>query len=61
MPVRKEGTNVFYYDEVSTEWLEGTIAKYIRGYGYTVETDVDGETMQCEYFFAKLLYSKKST
>ena len=56
MPVRKEGTNVFYYDEVSTEWLEGTIAKYIRGYGYTVETDVDGETMQCKYWLAKLFY-----
>jgi len=58
MPVRKEGTNVFYYDEVSTEWLEGTIAKYIRGYGYTVETDVDGETMQLD-ILAKLIKTEK--
>lgn len=46
MPIRKEGTPIFYYDETSQEWLEGTISKYIRGFGYTIDAEVDGETQE---------------
>ena len=57
MPIRKEGTEIFYFDESSQEWLEGTVAKYIRGFGYTIESQVDGETLQCK-FFLKMKNSK---
>ena len=46
MPIRTKGTQIFYYDETSQEWLEGTISNDILPFGYTVDAEVDGEMKQ---------------
>ena len=44
MAPRSKGDLVIVYLEHREEWLNGTVVQYIRGFGYEVDIEDQGET-----------------
>lgn len=48
MPVRKSGDEVVFYDQATQEWRNAKVERYIKGYGYQINYEDEGENYQVE-------------
>ena len=45
MPVRRNGDPIVFWLEEEKQWVEGSVIKYIRGFGYEVQGQFQDETI----------------